>query len=197
MRVLTIAFAATLMLSGCGSNGASNVQPDEITTAEKFIDAFYSFDRSRLEPLLAHTAQAVQDDILYYQGWAEGGHYRVADRMHCTTEGTGKVKCPVTVKDDHMAALGIPFDVTDTFHLSFEDGRISSVETTSNDLDVYWAAQEWANRTRPELVGEPCKGFFKGGPTPQKCAQAMAQAYAEFAASDEFPPDPMTWRSPK
>jgi hypothetical protein len=193
MRVLTIAVIALLQLGGCSGDGGS----EEISTAEKFIDAFYSFDRSRLEPLLAHADETVKKEITYYQGWAEGGHYAIVNRMPCTKDGTGKVKCPITVKDDHMAALGIPFDVTDTFHLAFKDGKITSVETSSNDLDVYVAARDWVNRMRPDLVREPCKGFFEGGPTPQQCAEAMAQGYADFAASDDFPADPMTWRSPK
>jgi hypothetical protein len=42
MRALTVALVASLLLGGCG---------DEMSIAEKFIDAFYSLDRSRLEPL--------------------------------------------------------------------------------------------------------------------------------------------------
>lgn len=195
MRVSTVFLVTSLLLSSCSGDGVLEVQREKIAAAEKFIDAFYSFDRSRLEPMLVNTTEAVQKDILYYQGWADGGHYKIVNRMPCAIDGTEKVKCPITVKDDHMAALGIPFDVTDTFHLSFKEGKISSVETTSNDLDVYTAAREWVNRMRPDLVSVPCKDFFAGGPTPQQCAQAMAQGYAEFAASDQFPTDPMTWHS--
>ena len=41
-----------------------------------------------------------------------------------------------------MLALGIDFNVTDTFALSFAEGEIASVETSSNDFQVFWDAQE-------------------------------------------------------
>ena len=39
----------------------------------------------------------------------------------------------------------------------------------------------------PELVAEPCEGFFAGGSTPGDCAIAMAEGYRNFAASDAYP----------
>ena len=86
-----------------------------------------------------------------------------------------------------MGALGIDFDVTDTFHLSFSEGQIVSVQTSSNDLQVFLDAEKWVWRERAELVREPCEGYFEGGPTPGKCVQAMVKGFAEFAASDDFP----------
>jgi len=64
-----------------------------------------------------------------------------------------------------MPALVHPIAITDTYHLYFH---------------------RWEFRTRPDIVGEPCKGFFEGGPTPKQCAGAMAQGYAAF----RLKPDP-------
>ena len=86
-----------------------------------------------------------------------------------------------------MLALGIDFNVTDTFEISFKNSKIVSVETSSNDLPVYYDARDWVLKELPELVEEPCKGYFDGGPTPGDCARAMAEGYKKFAASDGFP----------
>jgi hypothetical protein len=86
-----------------------------------------------------------------------------------------------------MLALDIDFNVTDTFELSFADGEIDSVETSSNDLQVFWDAREWVNEKHPELIRIPCRGIFDGGPTPGACVRSMVQGYARFAASDDFP----------
>ena len=93
----------------------------------------------------------------------------------------------ITVQDDLMLALGIDFNVTDTFALSFAEGEIASVETSSNDLQVFWDAREWVNEAHPELIRIPCRGMFDGGPTPGACSRAMVEGYAKFAASTDFP----------
>ncbi len=82
-----------------------------------------------------------------------------------------------------MLALAVDFFVTDTFEIKFEDGKVSSVETSSNDLPIYYEARDWVLSNLPELVAEPCEGFFAGGATPGACAQAMAEGYRRFAAS--------------
>ena len=157
----------------------------DLAIAEEFIDAFYSFDSARLEAILESAKDSIPS-IVYYQGWAKGGNYEIVDRMPCVVT-EGQVSCSITVEDDHMRALGIDFDVTDTFHLSFSEGKVVSVETSSNDLDVYRDARNWVRAEQPELVREACAGFFDGGPSPDKCAEAMAQGYAAFAASSDFP----------
>jgi hypothetical protein len=43
---------------------------------------------------------------------------------------------------------------------------------------------------RPELIAEPCKGFFDGGLTPGDCVRAMVRGYSEFAASGELSGSP-------
>jgi hypothetical protein len=76
------------------------------------------------------------------------------------------------VKDDLIQALGTGFNVTDTFHLGFDGGRIVSVRTSSNDPPEFDRAMEWVERERPDLVEVPC----------QACVRAMVQGFREFAA---------------
>jgi hypothetical protein len=70
----------------------------DLALAEAFIDAFYSFDPDQLAPLLA-AADGSRDRILYYQGWAEGGLYRVLDRQPCVAVEPGVYECAITVED--------------------------------------------------------------------------------------------------
>jgi hypothetical protein len=61
------------------------------------------------------------------------------------------------------------------------------VKTSSDDPQLYYDAADWVRNNLPELIKVPCEGFFDGGPTPGECAKAMAQGYARFAASEDFP----------
>ena len=61
------------------------------------------------------------------------------------------------------------------------DVRIVRVRTSSNDPELFHEAMEWVRRERPELIAEPCRGFFKGGPTPGQCVRAMVRRLAELA----------------
>jgi hypothetical protein len=157
-----------------------SVEGTRLAHAEALIDAFYAFDKKALEYHLDY-AQASIPSITYYQGWAEGGNYQIISRAPCQIEAQDTVTCAITVRDDPMLALGIDFNVTDTFHISFSNGHISAVRTTSNDLQVYKDAAEWVQSEMPELISEPCEGFFAGGPTPGDCARAMTKGYAKFA----------------
>ena len=186
---LAVAFVAIITIISCydsenttaDSNHAAN-----ISTAEAFIDAFYSFDRSSLASFLSLAEESIPS-IAYYQGWAEGGNYKIVNRRPCEEKESNIIRCAITVEDDPMLALGIDFKVTDTFEISFQNGEIKSVETSSDDMQVYYDAGEWVRRELPELVENPCQGFFAGGPTPGDCARAMAEGYRRFAASDDFP----------
>lgn len=150
--------------------------------AERFIDSFYSFDADSLEKYF-HNANESEPSLSFYQGWAEGGNYKVLDRQACKTVEAGTVACPITVEDDPMLALGLEFKVTDTFTFTFEGPILVAVETSSNDLPVYYEAFEWVSENMPEVMSGPCQGFFNGGPTPQDCARAMTEGYRQFAAS--------------
>lgn len=154
----------------------------DISTAEDMIDAFYSFDANRLQTTLTN-AEDSAPSILFYQGWAEGGHYEIIERMPCVEKDAELISCSITVKDDLVVALKTGFYVTDTFSISFADGKIVGVETSSNDSQEYYDARDWVRENRPELIEEPCRGYFDGGPTPGKCVQAMLLGYKEFMAA--------------
>lgn len=154
---------------------------DRLAQAEAFIDAFYSFDRATLAPMLESAADSAPV-LLYYQGWAEGGNYRIIERKPCVVAESDTVSCAIMVEDDPVLALGIDFKVTDTFTFSFEGARIVAVETNSNDQQIYYDAFAWVTSEMPEVMTGPCQGFFADGPTPQACARAMTEGYRRFAA---------------
>jgi hypothetical protein len=183
--------ATLLAVAACQRAGdRTSTQPADraIDAAEAFIDAFYSFERGRLEPILA-AARESAPEILYYQGWAEGGNYEIVSRAPCKRIRPETVSCSITVKDDLIGALGIDFNVTDTFTLTLLGDTITAVETSSDDPPEYELAEQWVRRQRPELIAEPCQGFFDGGPTPGACVRAMVKGYAEYAVS-AVPVDP-------
>ncbi len=116
--------ALSLFACGKSTEFGDHKRGDQlITTAEMFVDAFYSFDPDVLQASLS-TAEDSIPSILFYQGWAEAGNYEIMERMPCNVENEGTVNCSITVKDDLIGALGIDFNVTDTFHLAFSDGQI-------------------------------------------------------------------------
>lgn len=153
----------------------------DLEAAESLIDAFYSFDSAKLRKAMSSAGESIPQ-IVYYQGWAEGGNYEVLERMPCRPDGRDKVSCSITVKDDLIGALGIPMNVTDTFHISFAGGKIVKVDTSSDDPKAFHDALAWVRRERAELIDQPCRGFFEGGPTPGECVRAMVKGFAEFAA---------------
>lgn len=161
----------------------------ELRTAEAFIDAFYTFDPARLRPLLVATDESATQ-IVYYQGWAEGGNYKLIHRNPCVLINDGRVNCLITVEDDPVKALKTGFNVTDTFSFRFEGGHIINVETSSNDQPIYYQAREWVEKEHPELIAIPCEGFFADGPTPGDCARAMTEGYRRFAVSTDYPETP-------
>ncbi len=171
-------------------NGLSAADSPEVaerlSIAEALIDAFYSFDPERLAPLLTAAGESAAR-LLYYQGWAEGGNYRIVERGSCVADTATQVRCPITVEDDPVMALGSDFKVTDTFTITFDGTTITKVETNSDDQPIYYQAYEWVVENMPEVMEGPCRGFFDGGPTPGACAQAMTAGYRAFAASPEFP----------
>lgn len=161
-------------------------EESRLKASEALIDAFYSFDKERLENTLAF-AQGSVPSVVFYQGWAEGGHYKIVERSPCMAVDENTVSCSIKVQDDLMLALGIDFNVTDTFTMTFADGKIVKVETSSNDLDVFWKAREWVKKHHPKLIEKPCQGIWDGGPTPGDCVRAMVEGYRRFAKSDDFP----------
>ena len=179
MRLLLIGAVA---LGGCGLLGRPAPEgASRVAAAEAFMDAFYSFDPARLGEAMAGAPESLPR-ISYYQGWAEGGNYTIVQRMPCRVEDPYQVSCSVTVRDDLIQALGTGFDVTDTFHLGFDGGRIVSVRVSSNDPPEFDQAMEWVQSERAALVDEPCRDAFEGGTTPRECVRAMVQGFREYAA---------------
>jgi len=152
--------------------------------ANTFVDAFYSFDRDSLNAALSF-AETSKPNLLYYQKWAECGHYKILQRGRLIEKSDSLILVPVMVKDDLMAALQIDFNVTDTFHLTIHEGRIHFVETSSNDPAVYYEAKEWVKQNRPELIEKACEGIWNGGPTPCECIQGMLTGFAAFVVNQK------------
>jgi hypothetical protein len=189
MRIFFFSSSLIIFIAACSGPVETLNQHNEelnLSTAEAFIDAFYSFNPEELEIFLFAAEESIPS-IVFYQGWAQGGNYEIKERLPCIAKESNQVSCSITVQDDLMLALGIDFNVTDTFEISFTDGKLVSVETSSNDLEVFWKAREWVNEKLPELIEEPCQGIWAGGPTPGDCVRAMVEGYTRFAASEDFP----------
>ncbi|MFT4712040.1 MAG: hypothetical protein ACJAVI_003432 [Candidatus Azotimanducaceae bacterium] len=151
-------------------------------TAEGFIDAFYSFDPEQLQSFL-NAAPKSALRISYYQGWAEGGNYKVLNRGACEPESSIQFNCPITVQDDPVVALNTGFNVTDTFHITFIDTNITSIKTSSDDQPIYFEARKWVEANMPEVMTGPCLDRNNGGKTPGDCARAMTEGYKQFYAA--------------
>lgn len=150
-----------------------------LETAEGMIDAFYSFDPNRLQPFLSQAGEA-EAGILGYQAWAEGGNYKVLERAPCTPESSDTIACAITVQDDPVLALETGFFVTDTFHITFADGVIVGVDTSSNDQPIYYEARKWVEANLPEVMEGPCRRVDGNRETPGDCARAMTDGYKQF-----------------
>lgn len=180
MRRAVALLLGALAGSGCSAGPAVRTTSEaNLAAAEAFIDAFYSFDSDRLKEALSSAQESIPE-IVYYQGWAEGGNYAIVNRMPCEVKSAREARCSITVKDDLLGALGLAFQATDTFHLSFSDGKIVRVQTSSNDPELFDEALEWVRHEYPQLLSGACLGFFDGGPTPRECAQAVVRGFAEF-----------------
>lgn len=182
MRYLLV-IPLVLGLAGCAApsatSGANANANRPLAAAERLIDAFYSFEPRQLRTALADAPDS-QPRIVFYQGWAQGGNYAVLERKPCTFASTSEVTCAITVRDDLIAALGTGYWVTDTFHLTVQDGRIVKVRTSSNDPPEFELALNWLQRDQPEVMAGPCQGFFAGGPTPGDCVRAVVKGFAAY-----------------
>ncbi len=179
MRV-HFSFFILLGLISCHEAKRSTLVSNHQLIANQFVDAFYSFNRDSLQTVLAQ-AKSSQPNILYYQKWAECGHYQIVQRNQPVQKNDSIILVPVTVKDDLMPSLEIDFHVTDTFHIVFRDGKISSVETSSNDPEEYHQAKAWVKQNHPEWIDKPCEGIWNGGPSPCDCIQGYIKGFQDFA----------------
>lgn len=178
--------AVLLGLSGCAGAAppeSVNKNPQPVA-AEMLIDAFYSFDSGQLLAALAD-APASQPQLLFYQGWAEGGNYAIMERQPCQFVSKSEITCAITVRDDLIAALGTGYWVTDTFHLTIHGVQIVQVRTSSNDPPDFDLALNWLRRERPDVMAGPCRGFFADGPTPQDCVRAVVEGFKAYKATTQ------------
>jgi hypothetical protein len=184
MRIQRIACLLVLISVSCANPSAGNkdhVAKENLAIANHYVDAFYSFNSDSLKSLLSEATES-QPNILYYQKWAECGHYIILKRDAYGGKNDSVVVVPVTVKDDLMAALKIDFNVTDTFHIVIKDKRIRSITNSSNDPDEYYKAKKWVKENRADLIDKPCEGIWNGGPTPCECIRGMLKGFGEYAA---------------
>lgn len=153
------------------------VETDGNTDVGKaFVDAFYAFDAETLANLL--TESDSNGMVLFYQGWAEGANYAVVERNPCETVTATEIRCSTTVEDDLIKALGLDFNVTDTFHITLDQsGAIVTVTVSSDDPPEAQTALDGVIASQPELFGGVCQGFFGGGPTPGECARAFVAGF--------------------
>ena len=185
MKQKLTAIALILILAACKSGTQSeipNSSNDNVALANKFIDAFYSFNEDTLKSILSKAVDS-QPSILYYQKWAECANYEIFARNDFILKNDTLISCPITVKYDLMGSLNIDFNVTDSFHISILNDRIVSVKTTSNDLDIYYDAKDWVKTNQPELIEVPCIGIWEGGPTPCECVKGMVEGFSLFTAA--------------
>lgn len=159
----------------------------KLAVAERFVSAFYAFEPEPLGALLEQAGDS-KAGMLFYQGWAVGGNYIVLNRMPCEVTTDGTVSCSITVQDDLVMALGIDFDVTDTFTITVTDGEITAVETSSDDPQVYLDARDWVRANRGDWIELPCRGNEEIPPNPGECARKMLDGYRDYARVEGLTP---------
>jgi len=184
-KLIYLSVFLVLLFSASLSARSDNSEQGIIQQSEQLIDSFYSFDKARLNRKLVDAKSSIPS-LVFYQGWAQGGNYKIVKREPCYIVKAYVVRCAITVQDDLMLALGIDFNVTDTFDVTFSDNKLTEVATSSNDLDVFWQAREWVKKHHAALIAKPCQGIWNGGPTPGDCVRAMVEGYKRFAKSDAF-----------
>ncbi len=185
--VISSMYVFLALLFSCKNESKSAVdmnQRSNVDIADEFIDAFYSFDGDTLKSILTNARES-QASIIYYQKWTECGNYKVIDRNDYIIKNDSLIFYPITVKDDLIGALELDFNVTDTFHITVVKGKIKSVQTSSNDPDLYYEATEWVKHNRPELITKPCEGMWAGGTTACECVKAMVAGFREFKLSNQ------------
>ena len=187
MKTIPTIFISLLLLASCKNVSKSEgtmSQNNNVVIANQFVDAFYSFDQDSLSSILSEANES-RPGILFYQKWAECGNYAVLNRADIIVKNDTLVVCPVTVRDDLIQALRLDMHVTDSFHLGIIDGHIKSVETSSNDPDLFHEARKWVRENLAELVQEPCSREKESGPTPCECVKATVQGFTEFIATKQ------------
>ena len=154
----------------------SSANQDDLHTAESFLDAFYTFEQSKLARFLAPNADA--DRVLYYQEWAQAANYKVKQRTPCALNVSKAIVCAVTVTDDFGQTMG--YVATDTFTMTIQENKVSAISFEGDDPPIFQQLFAWIAENRPEILEGPCKDLFAGGNTPGTCARAVVAAAKEF-----------------
>ena len=182
-KTLLLIYGFFLLIVSCKdvSNREDNSnRRNNVDIATEFIDAFYSFNGDTLQNTLTH-ADDSQQSIFFYQKWAECGNYEVIKQNDFIITNDSLVLCPITVKDDLIGALEVDFNVTDTFHLTIINEKIRSIETSSNDPELFYEAKDWIKQNRPELIEKVCEGTS----TACECVKATVDGFIEFKANNK------------
>ena len=156
----------------------SSANQDNLQIAESFLDAFYTFDQSKLTQFLVPSADA--DRVLYYQAWAQAANYKVTQRTPCDLNVSKAIVCAVTVTDDFGQTMG--YVATDTFTMTIQENKVSAISFEGDDPPIFQQLFAWIAESRPEILGGPCKDLFEGGKTPGDCAHAVVAAAKAFVA---------------
>ena len=156
----------------------SSANQDNLQIAESFLDAFYTFDQSKLTQFLVPSADA--DRVLYYQAWAQAANYKVTQRTPCDLNVSKAIVCAVTVTDDFGQTMG--YVATDTFTMTIQENKVSAISFEGDDPPIFQQLFAWIAESRPEILGGPCKDLFEGGKTPGDCAHAVVAAAKAFMA---------------
>ena len=156
----------------------SSANQDNLQIAESFLDAFYTFEQSKLARFLAPNADA--DRVLYYQEWAQAANYKVKQRTPCALNVSKAIVCAVTVTDDFGQTMG--YVATDTFTMTIQENKVSAISFEGDDPPIFQQLFAWIAENRPEILEGPCKDLFAGGNTPGTCARAVVAAAKEFVA---------------
>ena len=167
-------FALVVLGSTLLSLGMS-AYSDSLRAAEAFIDAFYSYDQTRLAD--AMSAGDEGERMLYYQAWAEAANYKIKKRRLCTIKAD-YVVCKITVTDDFGRTLG--YTATDTFTLAIKEDLVVGVESQGDDPPIFLELFDWMAKNQPEVLAGPCADMFSGGQTPGDCARSVVQAANQF-----------------
>ena len=154
----------------------SSANQDDLYTAESFLDAFYTFDQSKLTQFLVPSADA--DRALYYQAWAQAANYKVKQRNACAHNASKAIVCAVTVTDDFGQTMG--YVATDTFTMIIQENKVSVISFAGDDPPIFQQLFAWIAENRPEILEGPCKDLFEGGKTPMACSRAVVAAAKAF-----------------
>ena len=88
--------------------------------------------------------------------------------------------CSIIVHNDPVKVLQTRFNVTDTFHLMFENSHVVSISNSANDQPTYFEAKPWVETNMPKVINGPCD---KDTDTLTDSVDTMTEGYKRFYVS--------------